>query len=185
MEFLIGLPLVLVAIVVIWWISTHNRFIKVKNHIRESWSNIDVNLKRRRDLIPNLIETVRGIMDHENAVFTKLAELRDAGVRAQTRAEVQETESQIGQLLGGIFARSEAYPQLQSSQNFQELQRELSDTEDRIAAARRFFNGNVRELNTMVASFPSSLIAKSGGHSAEDFFELDDPADREPVQVKF
>lgn len=153
-------PIVLVGfalIVLIWCISTKNRFTQLHNLMRESRSDIDVQLKRRHDLIPNLVETVRGYAAHEEAVLQKVMEARSQAVAGGSASVPQEAA--LVAALNGLFARVEAYPELKASQHFLMLQQELANTEDRIAAARRFYNANVRDYNTMCGSFPASMLA--------------------------
>lgn len=163
-----------VPLVVIWWVVTWNRLVKLRNHVRESWANVDVVLQRRHDLIPNLVETVKGFVQHEKTLLTELVEARERCQRTHEvhgrRAEEQVLVSKMNQVL----MRAEAYPQLLSSQSFLSLQEELIETEDRIAAARRFYNANVRDYNTAIHSFPSSLVAGMGKHHDLEFFEIAD-----------
>lgn len=180
-------PLILVVglgglIVLFWVIATSNRFVRLKNLMAESWANIDVALKRRYDLIPNLVETCKAMAAHERSLFERVVQLREhamattgsAGVIAQEQNELVRATNQV-------LARVEAYPELKSSQAFLELQKELVNTEDRIAAARRFYNANVRDFNTMLQTFPSSLV--KGNHQPQELFEVENLAVREPVSV--
>lgn len=171
------LPIVIIAIpvlFVIWAVITMNRLTQLRNLLRESWSDIDVQLKRRHDLIPNLVETVRGYAAHESSVLERVTEARAAAI-VGTKSPVAQlaTESTLVAALNGMFARVEAYPQLKASAQFLALQQELANTEDRIAAARRFYNANVRDYNTLCSSFPSSLIAGMVGMSPIPYLELD------------
>ncbi len=177
-------PVIVVAIVIamlvaIWALATFNRFVRLKNHLKESWSDVDVELKRRHELIPNLVATVKGYAAHEKDVFEKVAELRTRAMapHAGTK-DVAADEGALAVALSRVFAVAENYPRLKSDANFLALQKELALTEDRIAAARRFFNGNVRELRSLCEMFPSSLIASLGGVEAPEFFELDSAAER-------
>lgn len=168
-----------VLVPLIWLIATYNRFIRVRQHIRESWADIDVELRRRYDLIPNLVETVRGYAAHERQVLEQVVALRNqAAANHGAYASQASDETALMRGVGRLFALAEGYPQLKADRHFLELQRELADTEDRIAAARRFFNGNVREMNQLAATFPSNIVASIFGFSPETFFELSGDAER-------
>ncbi|MBC7836566.1 LemA family protein [Acetobacteraceae bacterium] len=183
------LYIVLGAIVLVglWAVFAYNRFVALIQRTKEAWSDIDVQLKRRYDLIPNLVETVKGYATHEKDAFESVTTARARAMNAGGIAEKGKAENMLTQALGGIFAIAEAYPDLKANQNFLELQRELSDTENKIQAARRFYNGNVRDLNTAVQVFPSNIIAGMFRFEPKEFFELDadEAAAREPVKVKF
>ena len=182
-----NLTLILIAIIFVlglWFIFTYNRFIVLINRTKEAWSDIEVQLKRRYDLIPNLVETVRGYAVHERELFEKVTEARGRAMTAQTIKEHAEAENLLSQTLKSLFAVAENYPDLKASTNFLELQRELTDTEDKIQAARRFYNGNVRDLNIMVESFPANIIAAIFNFKKAEFFEIEE-AEREPVKVSF
>lgn len=170
---------------ILWFVATHNRIVRLRNHIRESWSNVDVALQRRHDLIPNLVNTVKGFMAHEQSTLERLIELRNqvAGQTGHSDSR-RQAEMQLGTALGTVLARVEAYPDLKSSTVFLELQQELANTEDRIAAARRFFNSNVREYNSVVESFPSSIVAGMQEAKLEEYFELSQLDVRNPVSVQ-
>ncbi len=174
-----------VAVVVLWLIGVFNSFIRLINRAKEAWADIDVQLKRRYDLIPNLVETVKGYAAHERELFEKVTEARTRAMGAQGVAEKGKAENILGGALKTLFAVSENYPQLKANENFLELQRELSDTENKIQAARRFYNTNVRDLNIKIESFPSNIIAKIFMFKQREFFELEEAAAKEPVQVKF
>ncbi|HEY1529500.1 MAG TPA: LemA family protein [Galbitalea sp.] len=177
---------VLLLIIGIYLWATYNSLITLKNRVDEAWSDITVQLKRRADLIPNLIETVKGYAAHESGVFEAVTAARAATVNATTPAQASVAENQMQGALKSIFAVSEAYPQLQASQQFLELQAQLTDTEDKIQASRRFYNGGVRDFNTKIQTFPNNQFAKRLGFSARDFFEVDDPtAIAEPPRVQF
>jgi len=178
---------VLVAIVVgIYFWATYNGLVTLGVRVDEAWSDITVQLKRRADLIPNLIETVKGYAAHEKEVFERVSQARMASLSASTPAQAAAAETQMQGALRSIFAVAEAYPQLQASQNFLQLQAELVDTEDKIQAARRFYNGGVRELNTKLRVFPNNLFARRLGFSQREFFEVSDPAAiAEPPRVQF
>ncbi len=170
---------------VVWLATTYNRLTRLRLFIRESWSDIDVEMKRRYELIPNLVETVRGYAQHEQAVFREVSELRFRALENHGSAAeqaVDETALQIG--MKRLFAIVEAYPQLKADRHFLALQTELANTEDRIAAARRFYNGNVRELNQLCEQFPSRLVANGFGFSREDYFELSNEAERVVPRVE-
>lgn len=172
------------AVIVLWIIVVYNSLVRLKNRTDEAWSDIDVQLKRRYDLIPNLIETVKGYAKQEREVFTKVTEARTAAMGAKGMYDKAQAENVLTEALKTIFAVAESYPDLKSSSNFLELQRELTDTEDKIQAARRFYNTNIRELNIKIESFPTNLIASMLGYAKREFFEAGD-AEREPVKVQF
>ncbi len=175
------------VLLVLYVIGAYNRFVTLANRVKEAWADIDVQLKRRYDLIPNLVETVKGYASHEAGTLQKVTEARTAAMGAQTVAEHTAAENMLTGALKSLFAVSEAYPDLKANSNFVELQRELSDTENKIQAARRFFNGVVMELNNKVQSFPSNLIAKAFGFKDAEFFELgaDEQDAKNPVKVSF
>lgn len=181
--------LVLIAVVVIvliWAVATYNGFVRLRNLVQEAWRQIDVELHRRHDLIPNLIETVKGYAAHERAVFEEVTAARTAAVSsAAGPAQQAQAENQLTAALGRLFAVAEAYPQLRASENFTQLQAELTNTEDRIAAGRRFYNANVRELNTKVETFPPNVIAGMFHFTRAEYFEAEDPAVRAAPQVDF
>ena len=178
--------LILVAVIAIWIMVAYNGFIRLITRAKEAWADIDVQLKRRYDLIPNLIESVKGYAAHERETLQKVTDARTKAMGAQGIAEKGQTENMLTGALKSLFAVSENYPNLKANENFLELQRELSDTENKIQAARRFYNGNVRDLNIKVQSFPSSMIANIFKFAKKEFFELEgESAAREPVKVKF
>jgi LemA protein len=185
MEILIIIIIVLIlALIAVAFI--YNRFIKLQVRSDEAWADIDVQLKRRYDLIPNLINTVKGYAQHESSTFQQVTEARNMAINASSVAEQQQAENMLTGALKSLFAVSEAYPDLKANENFLELQRELSDTENKIQAARRFYNTVVRDLNTMVKSFPSNLVASLFSFQTREYFELDeDSVERENVQVQF
>lgn len=184
--FTIGL-LVAVGVLALWVVLAYNRFVRLITRTKEAWADIDVQLKRRYDLIPNLVETVKGYATHEKTAFENVTKARAQAMQAGTVAEHAEAENMLTGALKSLFAVSEAYPDLKANQNFMELQRELSDTENKIQAARRFYNGNVRDLNIAIDSFPSNIIAKMFTFAKQEFFELEagEEAARQPVAVKF
>lgn len=175
----LGFGLFAVGVALIWAMATVNRFVRLKQHLRESWADIEVELKRRYDLIPNLVATVKGYARHEEELLTRLVELRNRAVANQGAAASQASdENQLLMGLKQIFALAEGYPELKANRNFLELQRELALTEDRIAAARRFYNGNVRTLNALRESVPTNLIAGLMNVEAASYFELTGDAER-------
>jgi len=188
MEFLIvvGVILVLAIIAGIYLWATYNALVTLNVRVDEAWSDITVQLKRRADLLPNLIEAVKGYAAHEKQVFENVTRARAETLSAQGPAEASAAENHMQQALKSIFAVAEAYPQLQASQNFLQLQGELVDTEDKIQASRRFYNGGVRELNVKIKQFPNTLFVRSLGFTERDFFEVADVAAiAEPPRVQF
>jgi len=178
----------IIALIVLFVLFTYNGFIKLMINAKEAWSDIDVQLKRRYDLIPNLVNTVKGYATHEREAFEKVSEARSRAMQAGTPAEKGEAENALTGTLKSLFAISEAYPDLKANQNFIELQKELSDTENKIQAARRFYNGNVRDLNTAIEMFPGNIIAGMFSKFKKmEFFQLGEgeQAARQPVEVKF
>lgn len=176
--------LILVIIVVVWLVAIYNGLIRLRNRAQEAWSDIDVQLKRRYDLIPNLVETVKGYAAHEKQVFENVTKARSQAMQA-TGAAKAGAENQLSQTLKSLFAVAENYPQLKANENFMKLQDELTDTEDKIQAARRFYNGMVRDLNTKIQAFPSNLIANTFGFKPMEFFGDLSDAEKQPVTVKF
>jgi LemA protein len=174
--------LVLLALAVV---VSYNRFVRQRNLVQESWRQVDVELTRRHDLVPNLVETVKGYAAHERTVLTSVVAARAAALSAPDVPAKAEAENKLAGSLRGLFAVAENYPDLKAAGPFQQLQAQLAETEDRIAAARRFYNGNVRALNTRVEAFPSSVIASAFHVAKADYFETDDPEVRAPVQVEF
>lgn len=177
--------LAVVVIVALWLVMTYNGLIRLKNQTDEAWSDIDVQLKRRYDLIPNLVNTVKGYATHESGVFEKVSQARAAAMGAQTPQDKAAAENMLSSTLKSLFAVSEAYPELKANQNFLKLQDELSDTENKIQASRRFYNGNVRDFNTKLQVFPTNLIANMLGFKERAFFELENVEERKNVEVKF
>ena len=169
-----------------WVVMMYNSFVKLVNRTKEAWADIDVQLKRRYDLIPNLVNTVKGYAKHEKETLTKVTEMRAAAINAQGPEAKAGAENMLSGALKSLFAVSENYPDLKANENFLELQRELSDTENKIQAARRFYNGNVRDLNIALESFPQNIIGNMFNFEKREFFELDgdQEAAREPVEVK-
>ncbi len=187
--------LAVVAVVVFWAIVAYNNFVKLVQRTKEAWADIDVQLKRRYDLIPNLVETVKGYATHERETFDAVTNARaeatkvhvdPSNITPETLAAMAGAEAGLGQALGKLLAVAEAYPDLKANTNFLELQRELSDTENKIQAARRFYNGNVRDLAIALQSFPSNVIGKMFGFVGQSFFELEEGSvEKEPVKVSF
>lgn len=182
----IGVIVLLVVIVGGYLWATYNGLVRLNVRVDEAWSDITVQLKRRADLIPNLIEAVKGYAAHEKQVFENVTKARSETVSASTPAEASAAENHFQSALKSLFAVAEAYPQLQANQNFLQLQAELVDTEDKIQASRRFYNGGVRELNTKIKVFPNTLFVRGLGFTERDFFEVDEPAAiAEPPKVQF
>lgn len=175
------------AVFVLWLVFTYNRFISLTNRAKEAWSDISVQLKRRYDLIPNLVETVKGYATHESSAFENVTKARAAAMGATSTADSAKAENMLSDALKSLFAVSEAYPDLKANQNFHQLQQELANTEDKIQASRRFYNATVMTLNTAIQSFPGNMIASPFGFSHMDLFELgpNDAAAAEPVKVQF
>jgi len=176
---------IILAFLVLWFIVIYNGLITFRNRTQEAWSDIDVQLKRRHDLISNLIETVKGYAAHEKDAFEKVTQARAMALGAQTVHDKEAAENVLTSALKSIFAIAEAYPQLRAVESFVKLQDELSDTENKIQAARRFYNGNVMEFNTKTETFPTNLIAGIFGFKKEEFFQLQQEEAKEPVKIRF
>jgi len=174
----------IVVIAVLWVIVKYNQLVGLRNRIENAWSQIDVQLKRRYDLIPNLVETVKGYASHEKEVFEKVTEARSAGINASSPKSQGEAENMITGALKSLFAVAEAYPELKANENFKMLQEEMSGTESKIAYSRQFYNDNVMAYNTLIQSFPANIIANSFGFTEHEYFPMDDVA-RERIDVKF
>jgi len=181
----LSLILPIIAVIIIWFIFIYNRFVRLITRAKEAWSDIEVQMKRRYDLIPNLVSTVKGYAAHETTAFENVTKARAMAMGAGTLEEKAGAENMLGNALKSLFAVAEAYPDLKANQNFLELQRELSDTENKIQAARRFYNTNVRDLNISTDTFPSNLVAKMFNFAKMEFFGLEDESAREPVKVQF
>ncbi|MFA5933762.1 MAG: LemA family protein [Candidatus Paceibacterota bacterium] len=178
--------LIIGAIIIIYLVSAYNGFVRLINRTKEAWADIDVQLKRRYDLIPNLVNTVKGYATHESTAFEKVTQARAAAMGAKTMGEHSKSEAMLGSAITGLFGIAEAYPELKANTNFLELQRELSDTENKIQAARRFYNTNVRDLNIGLESFPGNIIASIFKFGKMEFFQLDEnSSEKNPVEVKF
>ncbi|MFZ2299701.1 MAG: LemA family protein [Candidatus Moraniibacteriota bacterium] len=176
--------LVVVGAFVLYIVAIFNSLVRLRNRVSEAWSDIDVQLKRRYDLIPNLINTVKGYAAHESGVFDRVTKARAAAMQGGTIADKAASENMLTDALKSLFAVAEAYPDLKANQNFLELQRELADTENKIQASRRFYNGNVLELNNKIDMFPSNIIAGMFSVAKREFFEVAD-GEKAPVQVQF
>lgn len=176
--------LLVLVVIAIWVVFVYNSLVRLRNRAKEAWSDIDVQLKRRYDLIPNLVEAVKGYMAHERQVFEKVTEARARAMGAGGK-EKAGAENMLSGALKSLFAVAENYPQLRASENFHKLQDELSDTENKIQAARRFYNTNVRDLNIKIETFPSNTIARIFNFQKMEFFGGLEEAERAPVKVKF
>lgn len=180
--------LVIVAILVIlalWFFGMYNSLVWMRNQAKNGWAQIDVQLKRRHDLIPNLVETVKGYAKHESSTFEAVVKARSAAVQASGVTEQAKAEGELSGVLSRLLAISEAYPDLKANQNFLKLQEELSSTENKISFARQAFNDQVMQYNSKIQMIPSNIVAGIGGFTAMDMFELKDQAQREVPQVKF
>ena len=180
--------LIVVGVVVVLaliYILIRNSMIDAKNRVDESWSGIDIQLKRRHDLVPNLVETVKGYATHERETFEKVTQARASAMQASGPAEASQAEGLLNAALTDLRAVAEQYPDLRATENFQQLSRNLTELEDEIQASRRIYNSNVQAYNTKIQIFPNSIVASTGGFSAREFFEITNAAEREPVQVSF
>lgn len=177
--------LIIIAVLVLWAIAVFNSLVRMRQRVKEAWADIDVQLKRRYDLIPNLVETVKGYAAHEKDVLEKVVKARSMAMNAHTVKEHGQAEDMLSGALKNLFVLAEAYPNLRASENFAKLQDELSDTENKIQSARRFYNTNVMDLNTKIEQFPANLIVRNFGFNKEQFFEITSVAEREPVKVNF
>ena len=167
------------------FVLIRNSMIGSRNRVDEAWSGIDVQLKRRHDLVPNLVETVKGYAQHEQQTFEKTTQARAQAMQAASVQQTQQAEAQLSGALAEVRAVAENYPDLRATENFQRLQADLNEIEDEIQAARRIYNSNVQSYNTKIQIFPNSIVANTGGFQAREFFEIETAAEREPVQVKF
>lgn len=182
---ILWIVIALIAVAIFWLIGVYNSLIKFRNQTDEAWSDIDVQLKRRYDLIPNLVETIKGYAKHERELFENVTKARTAAMGAQGVADKGKAENMLAGTLKSLFAVAENYPDLKANQNFSKLQDELADTENKIQAARRFYNGNVRDFNTKIQVFPNNMLAGMMGFKAYEFFEIEEAGEREPVKVSF
>ena len=180
-----GVLLGLIGVSVLSLVLLYNRLVRFRNRVAEAWSGIEVQLKRRANLIPNLVDTVKGYMGHERELLESIASLRSQSLKAGDLAEKQRVEHALTSGLARLMAVAESYPDLKASQNFQDLQQQLTDTENQIQLARRYYNGTVRDMNNAVETFPSNLVAGWFGFQKAEFFEIDDPSERAVPQVSF
>ncbi|HEX4304762.1 MAG TPA: LemA family protein [Solirubrobacterales bacterium] len=185
MVIVIIVVVVLILLAVFYYIAKRNGIISSRNRVDESWSGIDVQLKRRHDLVPNLVETVKGYATHEQEVFTKVTEARAESMSAKSVQDTASAETKLTGALTDLRAVAEQYPNLKATENFQQLSRNLSELEDEIQASRRIYNSNVQAYNTDIQQFPGSIIANQGGFSARQYFEIEDKSERDPVAVSF
>ena len=185
MVIVIIVVVVLILLAVFYYIGKRNGIISSRNRVDESWSGIDVQLKRRHDLVPNLVETVKGYAEHESQTFEKTTQARAAAMEAQGVEETAQAEQKLTQALADVKAVAENYPTLRATENFQQLSRNLSELEDEIQASRRIYNSNVQSYNTDIEQFPGSIIANQGNFTKREYFEIEDKADRDPVAVSF
>jgi LemA protein len=176
---------VLLLLIGLTYVLVRNSLVSLNQRVGESWSGIDVQLKRRHDLVPNLVESVKGYATHESETFEKVTQARAAAMAASGPAQASQAEGQLTAALGGLRVVAEQYPQLRATENFQQLQRQLSELEDEIQASRRIYNSNAQMYNTRIQQFPGSIVANQGGFQAKEYFEVEDPADREAPQVSF
>jgi LemA protein len=179
---------IVLGVLILWVIALYNGLITLRNRTKEAWSDIDVQLKRRHDLIPNLLESVKGYMKHERELLENITKARSAAMTAQTAGntgELAKQEGVLGNLLGGLRVAMEAYPDLKANTNMGQLMDELSDTENKIQASRRFYNGMVRDFNTKIEVFPNNLLAGMLKFEKYAFFEVEDASERKNVEVKF
>ncbi|MCX6808098.1 MAG: LemA family protein [Candidatus Berkelbacteria bacterium] len=177
--------LIIVVVLVLIGIAIYNSLVRLNVRTDEAWSDIDVQLKRRYDLIPNLVETVKGYAKHEKSTFEMVTEARADSISAKSIPDKAKAENQLEGALKSVFAIAEAYPELKANENFAQLQSDLTDTEDKIQASRRFYNANVRDLNIAIMTFPTSVLAGWFGFKKRDLFELDDAAEKQAVKVDF
>jgi LemA protein len=175
----------LILLIGLIFVLIRNSIIGSRNRVDEAWSGIDVQLKRRHDLVPNLVEAVKGYATHERETFEKVTQARAAAMQASGPEQASAAEGMLSQALGGLRVVAEQYPQLRATENFQQLSRNLSELEDEIQASRRIYNSNVQAYNTKIQVFPNSMIASSGGFTAREFFEIEDPGDREVPAFSF
>ena len=182
---LLTIILIILILIVVWFIGIYNSLIRKRNQVKEAASDIEVQLKRRYDLIPNLVETVKGYASHEKQVFENVTAARAQAMSAQGFKEKAKAENSLSNTLKTLFAVAENYPELKANANFLDLQRELADTENKIQAARRFYNSNVLEFNTKIETFPSNIVANLFRFEKAEFFEAEKPEEKEPVKVQF
>ena len=172
-------------LIVVWVVFVYNSLVRSRNRVKEAWSDISVQLKRRYDLIPNLVEIVKGYARHEQGVFEKVTEARASAMGAENKAQQAKAENELSQTMKSLFAVAESYPDLKANANFLELQRELADTENKIQASRRFYNSTVLDINTRIQTFPTNIMAGLFGFKGEEFFNLTSDEEKNPVKVSF
>jgi LemA protein len=177
--------LAVIVFAVLFVIAIYNKLVRLRNMVEEGWSGIDVQLKRRANLVPNLIEAVKGYMGHERELLAKVTELRTQSLKEQKIGEKARLEGQLSRSLANVFAVAEGYPDLKANQNFLSLQTELADIEDQIQMARRYYNGTVRNLNIQVETFPGNLVAEKFKFTKAEFFEIEDPVEKAVPEIKF
>jgi LemA protein len=178
--------LIIIVVVVLSVIAIYNKLVRLRNTVKSSWSDIDVQCKKRYDLLPNLVETVKGYASHEKAVFEKVTQARSMAMQASSPAEMAKAENMLRDTLKSLFAVAEAYPELKANANFLQLQSQLQELENNIESARRYYNAVVRDYNILIESFPSNLIASQFGFKQEELFQLEAPeVERKPVKVSF
>lgn len=182
---ILGIVIVIIVALAAWLIGVYNSLIKGRNRVDEAWSDIDVQLKRRYDLIPNLVETVKAYAGHEKEVFQKVTEARSNAMQTKGIEEKGQAENMLTQTLKSLFAVAENYPDLKASDNFAKLQDELTDTENKVQASRRFYNGNVRDFNTKLQIFPTNVVGGMLGFKKYDFFQMENEEERKAPKVKF
>ena len=181
----VGAVVLLVLIFIIIWVKCYNTLLRLKNQVEEAWSTIDIHLKKRYDLIPNLVETVKGYAKHESGTLEAVIKARNIAISAKTTGEKIDAENALSGTLKSLFKLQEAYPQLKANQNFMDLQKQLRDIEDEISAARRYYNAVVREFNTRLEVFPSNIVARRMRLEKQKYFELDSEEERKNVKVQF
>ncbi len=183
---MLGILLGFIVLVILFVVVIYNKLIRLRNTVQSSWSDIDVQLKKRYDLVPNLVETVKGYAAHEKSIFERVSEARSMAMQASSPAEKAKAENMFRDTLKSLFAVAEAYPDLKANANFMQLQAQLKELEDNIEYARRYYNAVVRDLNILIESFPSNIIASQFRFQKEEFFELEAPElERKPVKVSF
>ncbi len=183
---MLGILLGFIVLMILFVVIIYNKLIRLRNTVQSSWSDIDVQLKKRYDLVPNLVETVKGYATHERSVFEKVSEARSMAMQASSPAEKAKAENIFRDTLKSLFAVAEAYPELKANANFMQLQAQLKELEDNIEYARRYYNAVVRDFNILIESFPSNIIASQFRFQKEEFFELEAPeVERKPVKVSF
>jgi LemA protein len=185
MTIVIIVVVAIIVIAVLYYVGKRNSIIASRNRVDESWSGIDVQLKRRHDLVPNLVETVKGYAAHESEVFEKATKARAEAMSAQSVGDTAKAEQKLSGALTDLRAVAENYPTLRATENFQQLSRNLSELEDEIQASRRIYNSNVQAYNTSIEQFPGSIIANQGGFAPREYFEIEDAGERQPVSVSF